>query len=979
MEDDDEANRSYSTQHIDDLLRCPICLDRYRTPRLLPCQHTFCQSPCLEQLVDRFYHIKCPECRVEHRVPYAGVSAFAINRTLQNFLDLPVQARQLQQATSQPATNAAEGRVSERPPANNTANENQPQQNEQSQRRPQNVPPVNETPRTGCSACGRQLTLSRCAHCDNVLCDTCKRSHIEQLRLDINRLVSQLRRGIPLFSDAVSVIENKSEQLHQRAEAGKAEITEMIERYISELRNRQRLLHSEVQMWLLGEIRSLRMLQENVEVELASTASFCDSTDSVLSRPNTTIPDEDLVDLRRQCVEHMEIIRTYEDGNGIRLPRERRVEVSFEGNRFSQAISNFGELSVTERDEASSSDNSNVASDPPSITSRSSSSRESSPAVVAMGGIRTTDASPQLVSMGGMRTRDLSPAAPARATGAQPSLDTALMAIGSSSRVAARREERSAGIMGGGGASEAPETSGTAPRATPRERLAGLMGGGGGGVNVNPSPRAQRRERTAGLFGGESSSNDSGPGSADSTPLQRRRNLSWELPLDFSYPPRSDIRVGNGNQSNTNTRRSLQERRRHNLSDSRLLNNIGANARQEAANQSRRRRNRSGNQTSQNSSQQEAVASTSAENSDRPPPVVRSRTFTREEFQAIREEDNASRASSADSINRSREAVTFSINIGQNGDASENEETTYRVTAVDGGESVRVNVPRNNYQDKGRAIIRFGTRGSNESEFVWPRGLTVSRSDQVYVADSSNHRVQVFDNIGNYIKSFGSYGQGDGEFDCLAGITMNTMGDFLITDRYNHRVQVFDSNGNFTFTFGEEGNGDGQMCYPWGIACDSMGFIYVCDKENHRIQVFQSNGVFARKFGRLGSQNGQFENPHYLAISLDNKIYVSDSSNHRIQVFSMYGDYIFQFGSVGTMQGQMKYPKGISIDEQGFVVVADSGNNRIQVFRGDGRFYCMFGSYGSDNGQFKGLEGLAILGNGNVAVSDRENHRIQIF
>lgn len=188
------------------------------------------------------------------------------------------------------------------------------------------LPAVNVEPaRAGCHACGRHLALTRCAHCDNIVCDTCKRSHMDQLRLDINRLVSQLRRGLPNFSDAVSLIENKSEQLHQRAEAGKAEITDTIERYISELRNRQRLLHSEVQMWLLGEIRSLRMLQENVEVELASTASFCDSTESLLSRANQTIPDDDLVDLKRQCVEHIEVVRAYEGGNGVRLPRERRV------------------------------------------------------------------------------------------------------------------------------------------------------------------------------------------------------------------------------------------------------------------------------------------------------------------------------------------------------------------------------------------------------------------------------------------------------------------------------------------------------------------------------------------------------------------------------------------------------------------------------------------------------------------------------
>ncbi|WAQ94310.1 NHL1-like protein [Mya arenaria] len=959
--DRETSELSYSAQHIQELLRCPICLDRFNTPKLLPCQHTFCESPCLQQ----FHRIKCPECREEHRVPYAGVSAFPTNRTILNFLDVPTQPRQHTSNQMEPPEEIA---MQGEPTANQ--NPGQPQNEAGSQNEPANENPA--PARTGCTACGRQLTLSRCLHCDNVVCDTCKRSHMEQLRLDINRLVSQLRRSMPNFSDAVSVIERKSEQLHQRAEAGKAEITETIERFISELRNRQRLLHSEVQMWLLGEIRSLRMVQENVEVELASTASFCDSTESALAR-NQTIPDDDLVEMKRQCIENMEIVRTYEGGNGVRLPRERQVQVAFDSARFSQMISNFGDLRSLHQllfqrqagETILKGGNSRIQQLQGEITPQAAAGRGNTPqgrqpqgATAARG---NNSSGSQLQGAAGRGS-------------SAPSLETALNAIGSS---AARRGDRMAALIGGGGARD---TTPPSDRPHLREQLASLIGQENH-RSPRPQPRQTTVERSAGMMGGGVSSTDSD--SSQSTPRLGRRpaqsSLSWEL--DLSHPPHGDLRAGNGNRGN---RRSLQERRRHNLTDPQLSSRSRvANSRQESdrrnhSNERQARRNENQSEETSGSRTREPVPGTSSEEEERPS-ITRSRTFTREEFQTIREEDNVSRASTADAINRRREPIRFDVDLASGGESGSGEEVAYIVGTVDGGESTRVNVPRNNYQDKGRAIIRFGARGSNPAEFIWPRGIAVSGADQIYVADSSNHRVQVFDNIGTFIKSFGSYGQADNEFDCLAGIGMNTMGDILITDRYNHRVQVFDHQGSFKFVFGEEGSGDGQMNYPWGISCDSMGFIYVCDKENHRIQVFQSNGIFARKFGRLGRHTGQFENPHYLAISSDNKVYVSDSSNHRIQVFTMYGDFIFQFGTIGTMQGQMKYPKGIAIDEQGFVVVADSGNNRIQVFRGDGRFYCMFGSYGSDNGQFKGLEGLAILGNGNVTVSDRENHRIQIF
>lgn len=55
--------------------------------------------------------------------------------------------------------------------------------------------------------------------------------------------------------------------------------------------------------------------------------------------------------------------------------------------------------------------------------------------------------------------------------------------------------------------------------------------------------------------------------------------------------------------------------------------------------------------------------------------------------------------------------------------------------------------------------------------------------------------------------------------------------------RYNHRIQVLDPQGRFLRAFGSQGTADGKFNYPWGVTTDALGFIYVCDKENHRVQV----------------------------------------------------------------------------------------------------------------------------------------------
>lgn len=877
---DSDAEVTYSSEHIHQLLRCAVCLDRYNNPKLLPCQHTFCEAPCLEGLVHRLTHtLKCPECRTEHVVPFRGVSAYPNNLTIIGFLSLPKQefnARTIPLSSNVLAdfggdTNGSDNNRTQRATSSNFS---EPRPSSSGQRA------------SGCAVCRSQNSLCRCPHCDQIICDPCRRAHMDQVGTDVNRIVSQIRRGMPHVSNTISIIEQKSEQLRQRAEAAKSDITETIERYIMELRGRQRLLHSEVEMFLLGELRSLRIFQETLEVELASMASFCDSTESMLTRSNRNVPDEDIVGIKRQCVEHMENLRAYETGS-VRMPAERHLQFIIEGNRFSNSIANFGEI---------------VTSSSP-MASEGHSPRDASPA--SMNGNADID--------------DMQPPPESAQDLVETDNNTSMDFL-----------------------SVPPNVS--MSNTVPREHAVTLPAS----LSWNYIRNYQRR------YGD----------------LQREGNVPDYGEVSSSPPSRAPP-----------PRRNTQERRRQHYSDTRLPALMASGFTLSSARSSgtppMRRDSGSGMGASRQHDHDSYTAS---------PRSTRRLLTHGNQSRAIEiPSSNVSRTVLVGSPNMhaQRSPVRFDVTVEEEEDLEPNEITVLNnhVGPFDAGESSVVSTAAFNYQDKGRARIRFGQRGSCTSQFTWPRGVAVSQRDNtICIADSSNHRVQIFDQEGRFMKSFGSFGVEAGEFNSLSGVTTDNFGQIVICDRYNHRIQIFDNQGNFQSMFGEEGRGDGQLFYPWGVACDGMGFIYVCDKENHRVVVFQSNGAYVRKFGRKGSASGQLENPHYLAISPDNtKVYISDSSNHRIQVFSIYGDFLFCFGSQGTMQGQMKYPKGLAVDGQGFVIVADSGNNRIIVFRGDGRFYCTFGSYGSENGQFKGLEGIGVLANGNLVVMDRENHTVQIF
>ncbi len=120
---------------------------------------------------------------------------------------------------------------------------------------------------------------------------------------------------------------------------------------------------------------------------------------------------------------------------------------------------------------------------------------------------------------------------------------------------------------------------------------------------------------------------------------------------------------------------------------------------------------------------------------------------------------------------------------------------------------------------------KWGSWGSGNGQFYHPFGIAVDAGGNVYVVDTYNHRVQVFDNSGNFLRKWGSQGSSDGQFYYPFGIAVDDSGNVYLADTYNRRVQVFDSSGNFLRKLGSRGRGNGQFRYPWGIAVDDSGNV----------------------------------------------------------------------------------------------------------------------------------------------------------
>ena len=221
---------------------------------------------------------------------------------------------------------------------------------------------------------------------------------------------------------------------------------------------------------------------------------------------------------------------------------------------------------------------------------------------------------------------------------------------------------------------------------------------------------------------------------------------------------------------------------------------------------------------------------------------------------------------------------------------------------------------------RGQKIRTFGSRGDSPHHMNGPKGMATDDSGNIYV--SSYHKLQKFTSTGELIKCVG---RKEGKFDDLGGLTFR---DNLVyvCDSDNHRIQVFDLDLNFVRSIGSHGSGRGEFDEPFYVKFDTAGNMYVAEWGNERVQVMDSSGRFIREFGR-----GKLSVPSGLLIA-DKYVYVSNYSGHCIVVYETSGQYVTSFGRRGRNEGEFVGPFCITSCVDGFIHVCDYGNDRVQIF-----------------------------------------------
>ena len=306
----------------------------------------------------------------------------------------------------------------------------------------------------------------------------------------------------------------------------------------------------------------------------------------------------------------------------------------------------------------------------------------------------------------------------------------------------------------------------------------------------------------------------------------------------------------------------------------------------------------------------------------------------------------------ADPYDQARITLPADLVLGVNGSSDGQLNTPHGLAIATDGSLYVADTNNNRIQHfsaDGQFLNTWGTFGDSTAgnapigTFNQPWAVAISPDGKfIYVADTWNHRIQKFTASGAPLTMWGTplYDPSStGPFGIWGprGIAVDAQGRVFVADTGNKRVLVFDADGNFLLQIGREGVSIGQFEEPVGLAFDPRGTLYVADTWNQRVQVFApsedgSSYSPLLQWDISGWYGESLDNKPYIATDTQGHIFVTDPEAYRVLEFSADGAFIRTWGEYGIGSGNFGLAAAIAVDSSGHVWVSDAANSRLMRF-----------------------------------------------
>ena len=285
-----------------------------------------------------------------------------------------------------------------------------------------------------------------------------------------------------------------------------------------------------------------------------------------------------------------------------------------------------------------------------------------------------------------------------------------------------------------------------------------------------------------------------------------------------------------------------------------------------------------------------------------------------------------------------------------------------------------------------------------------PTGAATDGQGALYVADTGQHQIRVYNSQGQLQRSFGSLGSGPEQFYEPRGVAVDGQGNVYVADTWNARIVKYGPDGKLSTTWGvgDQDLADGRRATitdgepaknaanplgffgPRGVAVDGHGNVYIADTGNKRIVVTDSQGTYRYQFGSVGSALGQFNEPTGVAVDGQGNVYVADTWNGRVQVFApaennQVSAVPFITWQVSGWRPNTYDDPTLAVSPAGTVYVSVPSRQQVVAFDLRGEVLLRWGGVGNDMASLSSPSGLAVAPNGAIWVVDRTTKRALRF
>ena len=267
-------------------------------------------------------------------------------------------------------------------------------------------------------------------------------------------------------------------------------------------------------------------------------------------------------------------------------------------------------------------------------------------------------------------------------------------------------------------------------------------------------------------------------------------------------------------------------------------------------------------------------------------------------------------------------------------------------------------------------VVAVGKQGISPGQFINPKGVTIQEeTNNIFVSDSGNSRIQIFSENGSYINQL-THASIQSPYGILISREMLFLTDISLHAILHFRLPEL----SLVTRVGEFGSGNNSFNRPQQLALSPDNRIYVADEFNDRIKIMRLNlELVAMLINRTMTR------PVDVKFSNSKILVLSSFDNPCLHVLTLQGFKVTSLISKGWGM-QVNWAHFLCLDTDSNIIISDCFGHQIKVFSPEGSLMHSIGQYGDQAGELNLPTSVVILNNTKlVCVSDNVNFGLQIF